>query len=178
MKKGIIIVILLLVISFIIVYFVSKNEYKGLEVYSLRDKEDVVKKFNYKNRDYILTTYHNDLDTYASNNILIKDHNKYYLLGEVNKCDMSYYLKDNNIYIHCIGKKGEILKYTINGTKLEKEIINLDYTNTPNISQIHIMIDKVDKDNIYLISNVKNKENIKNGENVICSLKTNECYYS
>jgi CRISPR/Cas system CMR-associated protein Cmr5 small subunit len=90
---------------------------------------------------------------------------------------MSYYIKNNEIYIHCIGKKGDILKYTIDDYKLEKDIMELDYKDAPNISQIHILIDGADNDYIYLRSNVKNNDSIKEGEFVKCLLSTKKCEY-
>ena len=81
------------------------------------------------------------------------------------------------IYIHCIGKKGIIDKYLINGFSVEKVTINFNFKNTPNISQLHIGIDKVDDENIYLSSPFKVDNTVKDDPNVKCSFKDKNCVY-
>jgi len=89
----------------------------------------------------------------------------------------SSYLKDNVAYIHCIGEKGNIIKYTSHNKKVDKEVLELDYSNTPNISQLHITIDEVDNNYIYLKSAVKVNDSVKDGEYVKCSLSSKKCEY-
>ena len=104
--------------------------------------------------------------------------NKYIEENEICKnTDKSSIIKDDVLYVHCIGEEGNILKFTINNGKVGKEVINLNYTNTPNISQLHIQIDDVDEDYIYLKSAVKNNDSIKEGEFVKCLLSSKCCEY-
>ncbi|MEE3344564.1 MAG: hypothetical protein VZS44_10760 [Bacilli bacterium] len=95
------------------------------------------------------------------------------------KCsnDISKYIKDNIAYLHCIGDKGNIIKYTKNRNKINKEVLEFDYSNASNISQIHITIDGADADYVYLKSAVKVNDSIKDGEFVKCSLSTKKCEY-
>lgn len=177
-RKRVMCLVLIIIIIIIVLFFTLKNnKIDSLEKYELYSKEKIEKHFKYKNKEYILTTYHKEDDTYASNNILLKDGNNYILLDEIKLCDMSYYVLDNNIYVHCIGKEGNILKYTVDGYSIENEVLKLDYSKTPNISQIHINIDKVDNEYIYLKSSVKVDDKIKEGEHVKCSLNNNKCEY-
>lgn len=165
-------------VLFIIIKLVIPNDkLSKLEKYNLLENESIKNEFKIENKKYILTTYYKNDSSYAYNNLLLKNRNDYYLLESINKCDMSYYIKNNEIYVHCIGKKGNILKYTIDDYKLEKDIMELDYKDAPNISQIHITIDGADNDYIYLRSNVKNNDSIKEGEFVKCSLSTKKCEY-
>lgn len=91
---------------------------------------------------------------------------------------MYSYIKNNELYIHCIGKYGDIIKYTLNKKNIKKEILKFNYENTPNISQLHIIIDNIDDEYIYLSSVVKINDNIDEGENVKCSLQTKICIYN
>ena len=176
MKKIIRIGIYLLVI--IVVSIILKNmRSNGLKEYKLLDNEKVQTSFKYRSKEYVLTSYYDDKNTYADNNILLKDNKYYYYIDKIEKCDMSYYINKNNIYIHCIGKEGNILKYSINDKETELEILDFDYTNTPNISQIHIQVDKVDKEYVYLKSAVKMDDSINEGEKVKCSIDSKICEY-
>ena len=177
MNKKIVIsiVIVLLLVLFIVIKVITSSN--GLEKYELLKDEIVLKEFTYNKKKYVLTSYYDDKNSYATNNILIKNNKDYYYLGKIDKCDMSYLIDKNNIYVHCIGKEGNILKYDINNLE-ELEILDFDYTNTPNISQIHINIEKVDKKYIYLKSNVKIDENVAEGEHVKCSFKDKKCEYN
>ena len=175
-KKTIIgIVIVLLIVVLIVVIASSHNT--DLEKYQLLEKEKIKTNFKYKKKEYVLTSYYNDKDSYATNNLLLKKNNNYYHLTKIEKCDMDYFIKDNNIYIHCIGKEGNILKYSVNGEEVFMDILDFDYTKTPNISQIHITIDNVDKNYIYLKSNVKMDDSIEEGMQVKCSFDNKECEY-
>jgi len=95
------------------------------------------------------------------------------------KCsnNISKYIEDNVAYLHCIGDKGNIIKYTKNGDKINKEVLEFDYSNASNISQIHITIDGADDDYVYLKSAVKINDSIKDGEFVKCSLSSKKCEY-
>ena len=183
MKK---IIILLIIIVFILVivciyklvsYIDYKSKLDNLDKYTLNSSESIYKEFSYKNSNYVITNYNDNKSSYYSHHILFKDNSEYYLLDTLNKCDLSDYLNNNEYYIHCIGKKGSIIKYTFNGTSIKKDIINLNYKNTPNTNQIYLTIDNVDKNYIYLNSNMKNDDNIKEGNSIKCNIDTRDCEY-
>ena len=183
MKK---IIILLIIIVFILVivciyklvsYIDYKSKLDNLDKYTLNSSESIYKEFSYKNSNYVITNYNTNTSSYYSHHILLKDNNKYYLLDTLNKCDLSDYLNNNEYYILCIVKKGSIIKYTFNGTSIKKDIINLNYKNTPNTNQIYLTIDNVDKNYIYLNSNMKNDDNIKEGNSIKCNIDTRDCEY-
>ena len=177
-KTIIILIIILILISFILLKTVYLDDkLSNFERYNLLLDETITSKFKIKNKKYLLTTYHNSESTYAYNNLLLQNKGNYYLLEKIDKCDISYFINDNNLYIHCIGKKGDILKYTINLSSIKKDVLEFNYKNTPNISQIHITIDKVDDEYIYLKSAVKKDDLIKDGEYVKCSLLNRICEY-
>ena len=177
-KKVIVLLVLMLILIFVgIKIFISKYELSKLDSYELLSDETIIEEFSYKNRNYLLTSYHKNDSSYAYNNILFENKNKYYLLENIDKCDASTYIKDNNIYIHCIGKSGDILKYTINKYNVNKDILSFDYKLVNNISRIHITIDKVDDDYIYLRSVVKIDESKNTKEIIKCSLDTKICEY-
>lgn len=164
-------------LSIVIKTIIHNNELSKLTKYSIKQNENIIREFDYKDMNYVLTSYYDSNFSYAFNNILIKDKDNYYIIEKIEQCDMSNYMKDNQLYVHCIGKKGDIIKYTIEGTNVKKEIINFDYSNTPNISQIHITVDYVDDKYIYLESAVKNDYSIEYGEYVKCSLSSEKCEY-
>lgn len=115
-------------------------------------------------------------------NLLLKDKNDYYILESIKKCDTdddgsNLYIKDNELYIHCIGKDGVIDKYLINDLNIKKETINFNFKNTPNISQLHMGIDNVDNEYIYLSSPFKVDNTIKDEPKVKCSFKDRKCSY-
>ena len=62
--------------------------------------------------------------------------------------------------------------------ELEKQVWEFNYQNTPNISQLHIVVDKADDKYIYLSSAFKVDNNDKNEPQVKCSLKNNICKYT
>lgn len=169
-----------IVILFIIIkIIITNNELSKLTKYTFKSDEKITKEFYNNKKHYLLTTYYNDSSTYGFNNILYEKDNEYYLLDIIEKCDMNNYIVDSEIYYHCAGKMGDIVKYTIKGVNVEKEVINFDYKDTPNISQLHIAIDGIDDNYIYLRSHVKKNNFIKDGEFVKCSLSSKKCeYYS
>ena len=181
MKKLIIpIIIIVFILSILgvyqlIKYIDYKNKLDNLDKYTLNSSETIYKEFSYKNSNYVITNYNTNTSSYYSHNILLKDNNKYYILDTLNKCDISDYLDNNEYYIYCIGKKGSIIKYTFNGTSIKKDIINLNYKNTPNTNQIYLTIDNVDNNSIYLNSNMKNDDNIKEGNSIKCNINTRVC---
>lgn len=184
MKKVIIPIIIIVFILVIIgiyqliKYIDYKSRIDNLNKYSLNSDETIHKEFSYKNNDYVITNYNDNHSSYYSHNILLKDSNKYYLLDTLNKCDISDYLDNNEYYINCIGKKGSIIKYTFNGTSVKKDIINLNYKNTSNTNQRYLTIDNVDNSYIYMHSNMKNDDNIKEGNSIKCNLSTRICEYN
>ena len=162
-------------------YLDYKSSISNLEKYTFSSNEKIVKSFKYNKYNYLLTMYYDDTSSWSHLNLLLLDNEEYYLLKNIQKCDSSVegrnlYLKDNEIYIHCIGKMGDIDKYTLDKINVKKETFNFNYDDTPNISQLHINIDKVDDKYIYLYS-FKVDSLIKEGENVKCSLKNNTCEY-
>lgn len=165
------------VIFIIIKIIIPNNELSKLTKYTFTSNEEIRKKFNINKRHYLLTTYYNDSSTYGFNNILYEKNQEYYLLDVIKKCDMNYYILNNEIYIHCSGKKGDILKYTINKYDVKKEVLQFNYYNTPNISQLHLAVEGIDSEYIYLKSYVKLDTSIDEGEHVKCSLTSRICEY-
>ena len=157
-NKKFIFIILLCILLFIIFIILimpkiqSSLELFNLKEYSLQPEETIRKEFEYNNKKYVLTQYYKSNSSYAYNHILLKDDSTYYFLDEIEKCDMSDYIKENILFVHCIGKSGDILKYEIKSNKVEEEIIKFSYEDVPNISQIHITIKNVDDNYIYLNS--------------------------
>lgn len=162
-------------------YLDYKSSISNLEKYTFSSNEKIVKSFKYNKYNYLLTMYYDDTSSWSHLNLLLLDNEEHYLLKNIQKCDSSVegrnlYLKDNEIYIHCIGKMGDIDKYILDKINVKKETFNFNYDDTPNISQLHINIDKVDDNYIYLYS-FKVDSLIKEGEKVKCSLKNNTCEY-
>ena len=186
MKIRYVLIILILCLLFVWGCFVGgykvielvdhKASVKQLDKYKLIDGEKVSDKFTINNREYIITTYKEENKEYYDHNILLKFEDEYYSLEEIRECDMNSYLKDNALYVHCIGKKGNVLKYTFIDIEVERTELDLNYINTPNIKQENIKIDLVGKDNIYL-SSIKVNDEIAEGERVKCSLENNTCSY-
>ena len=180
MKKKIvrflICILLFVLIGYIVV--IANNSNLNRRKYTLLPDEEIQNEIIYKNYKYIITKYYNNTTSYSHHNILLKNNNKYYILETLNSCDINSYIKNNEIYIHCIGKYGDIIKYILNKKNIKKEILKFNYENTPNISQLHISIDNIDEEYIYLSSVVKINDNIDEGENVKCSLQTKICIYN
>lgn len=178
MKKAIIFIIILSVLLIFCVYkIINYQDLSNLDKYNLNNDEEIYKEFSYKKYDYVITNYQDNASSYYNHHILLKSKNNYYLLDTLNKCDISDYLNVNEYYIHCIGKNN-FIKYIFNGTSIKKENLKLNFKDIPNISVIHITITRVDNDYIYLSSNIKMDESIKNGNKVKCNLDTRKCEYN
>ena len=189
MKKKILIISLIILIplfSFImyqvIKYLNYKSSLSSLKKYIFVSNETTIKNLEYDNKNYVISRYYDDSSSWSHLNILLKNNDTYYVLENIKKCDTvdngsNLYVKDNVIYIHCIGKEGIIDKYLINDFSVEKETISFNFKNTPNISQLHIGIDKVDDENIYLSSPFKVDNTVKDNPNVKCSFKDKNCIY-
>ena len=174
--------LLILLFVFLGVYYIfnmmiMKSELSSVEVYKLKKDEKIEKKFKYDRHNYVITSFHEEGKDYAQNNFLIKYNNKYYYLDSFTDCDMSALVKDNYMYVHCIGYSGNITKFKFYNTKVINELIEFNYNDTPNISQRQITISKVTDKYIYLESKVKKDENIKEGNKVRCSFDTFKCEY-
>ena len=189
MKKKyliILMIILILTVSFIIYQTIEFLDYKGslsnLEKYIPVDNEIIIKKLQYNNKNYVISKYYDISSSWSNLNLLLKNNDTYYILKNIKKCDTvddgkNLYVKDNVIYIHCIGKEGFIDKYLINDFDVLQETINFNFQNTPNISQLHIVIDNVDDEYIYLSSPAKVDNTINDKPNVKCSLESKNCDY-
>lgn len=178
----VIIIVIATIVGFYSLFAVidEKSQILKLEKYTLLSTEKISKQFEYESKKYVISSYYDDTSSLGHLNILLKIKDDYYRLEEIKKCDGfddNIYIRDNKIYIHCIGKNGDILEYKISNMSIEKNIRQLNYGNTPNISQIHILIDKVDDEYIYLYSHVKIDDSLSDGNKVRCSLKNNICYY-
>lgn len=183
-KTTISLIILCLVLLFpISTYFLIDHLYNNsmidsLEKYKIHDDEKIINEFTYDNNNYLITMYYVDKQTYSNVNILLKQKSDRLLIDTISECDSSEsntYVLDNKIYIHCIGKVGDIKVYTLEDYKLTHNILELDYSKTPNLSQLHILIDKVDKDYIYLYSHVT-LDSTKPAK-IKCSLHSKKCEY-
>lgn len=184
MKKN---TIHLLVICFIILipistYFLithlSDTKLSSLEKYTILDDEKIINEFSYDNKNYLITMFYDNTSTSSHVNIILKNKSERLLITTIRECDSSEsntYVLDNKIYIHCLGKPADIREYTLDDYKVTHKILEFDYKKTPNLSQNHILIDKIDKDNIYLYSHVTidNKKQNK----IKCSLETKKCEY-
>lgn len=176
----IICLILLIPIStyFLIDYLNNQSMINTLKKYTIKDDEKIINEFTYDNKNYLITTYHVEDQTYTNVNILLKQKSDRLLIDTIRECDSSEsnnYVLDNKIYIHCIGKGGDIKVYTLDNYKLTHNILDLNYSKTPNLSQLHLLIDKVDKEYIYLYSYVT-LDNTKPYK-IKCSLNTKKCEY-
>lgn len=189
MKKKILIITMIILIplfSFIMYQLIKSFDYKNslssLEKYIFSDNETAIKSFEYDNKNYVISRYYDDSSSWSHLNLLLKNNDTYYILESIKKCDtvddgFNLYVKDNAVYIHCIGKDETIDKYLINNLSVEKETINFNFKDTPNISQLHIGIDKVNDKYIYLSSSFKVDNIIKDKPNVKCSFKDKKCIY-
>lgn len=180
---GLIIGILILVLVFFTVYYtfntiIMKGEIAKIEEYKFVKGEKIDKEFKFNKYHYVLTNFKEDGKDYNSNNFLVKYQGKYYYMDSFTDCDMSSYVKDNFMYVHCIGYTGNIVKFKFYGTKVFNEVLEPSYNDTPNISQRHIELDKVTNKYIYLKSSVKKDENVKEGNKVKCPFNNNlKCVY-
>jgi len=189
MKKNLIIIVVSVFSFFLFAIFVyllidmnvENDIVAKLEKYNLKEEEKIIEEFTYDEINYKISMYHDDTSAWSHVNILTKNNNDFYILKNIKKCDTSedasnIYIYNDTIYIHCIGKKGNILEYKLNKYKIEENVRYLNYNNTVNISQIHLTIDKVDDEYIYL-SSIKIDNTLKDGNKVKCSLSNNICSY-
>lgn len=179
-KLIILVLILLIPISsyYLVKYLNHQSLINNLEKYTILDNEKIINEFTYNNNNYLITMYYDDTSTYSHINILLKQKSERLLIDTIKECDSSEsntYVLNNKIYIHCIGKSGNIDIYTLDKYKLTHDTLKLDYSKTPNLSQLHLLIKKVDKNNLYLYSyiTIDNKKENK----IKCSLKTKKCEY-
>ena len=162
MKQDLLIIPIIIIIiitifgSYKLIELSSYNSrISSLERYTYKQDEKNIKKINYNKKEYIITNYLPKEQTYTNLNILFKNKEKYYLLKEIEKCDAdtnTTYTKDNEIYIHCIGKEGNINKYTINEFEITEELLVLSYDNVPKLSELHVIVEKIDNHDIYIKS--------------------------
>ena len=147
-----IIVVLFLLFVFTFYQLIKFIDYKSslshLKKYQLVENEIIIKNFQYQDQNYVISKYYNS-GTWSHLNLLLKYKNTYYILKNIKNCDTiddgsNLYIKENDFYIHCIGKPGIIDKYTVNKFTVEQETMNFNFDNTPNISQLHMLIDAVD----------------------------------
>ena len=163
-KKNIIILIILLPLFIFTIYkLIILFKFNNLEKYNFIDNEIVIKEVKYNNKNYIISRYYNNSSSWSNLNILLNSNNAYYILKNIEKCDTldnasNIHIKDNEIYIHCIGKENIINKYTINNLKINA------YGN-------------IDNEYIYLSSPFKVDNTIKDEPKVKCSFKDKECNY-
>ncbi len=187
MKKKYFLIIISVVIVFIlsVIYMVtrlSNNNLTNLEEYKmiLENERLVYKQIDYKDNKYLLVGFKGNNPTYADNVILLEKNSKYYVLEEIINCDIdeeTAYFKDGSFYIHCIGRKADIIKYELDGKKVKKSYIELNYKDVPNISQLHLFVNNIDDKYIYLFSYVKRDDSIEEGQKVKCSLENKKCRY-
>lgn len=189
MKKIIIIFLIILLIPGLIFgmykfieFLDRKSSISNLNDYLFVSNEQIVKELEYNNNKYIISKYYDSTSSWSHLNILLKEKDKFYMLKNIKKCDVAdkgknIYIKDNIVYIHCIGKIGNVDKYIIDKFNVKSDTLKFNYQNTPNISQIHIGIDNVDDDYIYLSSPFKVDNTIKNDPKVKCSFEDKICRY-
>lgn len=190
MKKQVLIIVTLIITIFLVIFgsyklielLDFKSSLSNLEKYTFVENEKNIKSFEYDKRSYLISRYYDNSSSWSHLNVLLEDKNDYYILESIKKCDTvddgsNLYIKDNELYIHCIGKEGIIDKYIINDLNIENEKINFNFKNTPNISQLHIGIDNVDNEYIYLSSPFKVDNTIKDEPKVKCSFKDKKCLY-
>ena len=189
MKKKIIIIIsiiLLFILFFIgsyklIEFLDFKSSISNLEKHIFLSNEKIVKEFEYNGNDFAISRYYDDSSSWSHLNLFLKYNKEYYVLKNIKKCDTALdisnlYVLNNEIYIHCIGKIGNINKYLINNFSVEEKLLKFSYKETPNISQLHMGIDNIDNNYIYL-SSFRLDNTIKNGERVKCSFQNKKCIY-
>ncbi len=187
-KKAVLVFIVIILIPLFVFttykfieYIAYKSMLSNFEKYTFIEEEKPIKSFEYDSRSYVISKYYDNSSSWSHLNLLLKEKGDYYILESIKKCDSdddgtNLYIKDNELYIHCIGKEGVIDKYLINDLNVYKETINFNFKNTPNISQLHMGIDSVDQENIYL-SSFKLDNTISEGEKVKCSFKDRKCSY-
>lgn len=176
-KVGIIIFIILFSSVTLIISsnHIANNHISNLKKYKISPQESY--EFKYKNNTYAISRMNSNDNVLG---ILLKHEKNYYLIHKINKCsygENSFYVEDNNVYIHCISNAGTILKYELNGTNYKEKEYHLNLKDTPNISPLHLQFNKVDDKYIYLYSYVKIDDSIDEGEQIKCSLDNYKCKY-
>lgn len=133
MKKNFLIISIIILISLfsfttyqLIKLFDYKSSLSNLEKYTFFNDEKIIKKLEYNNKNYIISRYYDNISSWSHLNILLKNKDNYYILKNIKNCDTvddgsNLYIKDNVIYIHCIGKEETIDKYSINDLDVEKK---------------------------------------------------------
>ena len=153
----------------LIEYLDYKSAFDKLELYHLEQDEKQIKILTHNKKEYYITEYYNEELNHQIINILFKYKSKYYKLREITYCDYNNIaIKENELYLHCIGRDGNIAKYTINNFMVEKESIKLKYDNIPKIYEYNIDVDKVDERYIYISDPSSNKKAVCNLITLIC----------
>lgn len=153
-------------------WLIYQESFSQLPIHAITENEKIIRTFDYDGFHYMITKYYDDTSSWSHLNILLQNQDHYYLLQNIMQCDTlnqgeNLYIKDNQLYIHCIGKPGNIDQYSFDGVEVKHNVLNFDYENTPDISEIHLIIDGIDSDFIYLSANQKIK----------CYLKDKSCQY-
>ena len=164
-------------------YIVTGEKLSNLEEHEISKKEEekIIKEFQYNDMDFVISKYYDDTSAWSHLRIMRKARGNYYILQDVKKCDVlengeNIFVKDKNIYVHCIGKEEEIGIYKVDGFSVSEKLVNYNFKKTPNISLLHMKVDKVDDKYIYL-SSEKVDLAIDEGEHVKCPLDGYVCSY-
>lgn len=171
-----IIIIIIFILSGIFSYLLIKEiDYKtalsNIEKYTIKGNEKILDKLTYNKKEYIITKIQNK----ETINILFKYHKQYYRLKKISSCLCNdIFIKDNEMYLHCIGLDDYIEKYIINNLYIEHERIRIFYDQVPNLSEYLVKVEKVDDKYIYIKSTAYN---ILEPDKARCSLTTRECEY-
>ncbi len=190
MKKKNLIIVTLLILMFLFIFgsyklieFLDfKSSISNLEEYNMIPENErlTYKQVTHKKNKYLLVGFKGNNPTYADNVILLEKNSKYYVLEKITNCDIgneTAYFKDGSFYIHCTGRKANIIQYELDNKEVKKSYIELNYKDVPNISQLHLFVNNVDDEYIYLFSYVKNDDTIAEGQKVKCSLENKKCMY-
>lgn len=168
-KIGIILISIIVIFAFglfgiyqLIEWIVYEQSLSQLSQHDIKENEKIVRTFDYDGFHYMITKYYDDTSSWSHLNLLLQNQGNYYLLKNILRCDTldqgeNLFVKDNQLYIHCIGKSGNIDQYSFDGVEVKHNVLDFDYENTPDISEIHLTIDGVDSDFIYLSANQKIK---------------------
>lgn len=185
MKKFLLVVLFMILLfgivfcgGYFLLSFIVENEKIGkLEKYELASGEKILEEFNYDGRKYAVSSYLNDSSIL---HILLRTKGNFYILETVGECSCSddgrnIYVKDNIIYVHCIGYR-EIFEFKVDDVTVEKATRKFNFDDTSNFSQLHMGIDKVDDDYIYFSSFLL--DTTEEGEDKVkCSFDDKVCSY-
>lgn len=190
MKKKILLILFVIIFIFLLIFGIYKlieivdfkNSISHLENHTFISNEKIVKEFEYNHNHYAISRYFDDSSSWSHLNLFLKYNGNYYILKTIKKCDTTedgsnIFVLNNEIYVHCIGTLGDINKYSINDFNIDAEILKFNYDNTPNISQLHMNIDGVDNEYIYLSSPFKVDNTSEENSKVKCSFKDRKCIY-